>query len=130
MAKIKAFRALRPKVELASQIAELPYDVVSLDEVKAITKDKFYNFYHIYRSEADLPEGTDPYSQEVYIKAKDTLDDFIKKGYLIQEESPKLYLYSQIMDGRMQTGIVACASIDDYMNGIIKKHELTREDKE
>ncbi|HOK02108.1 MAG TPA: DUF1015 family protein [Spirochaetota bacterium] len=130
MAKIKAFRALRPKVELASQIAELPYDVVSLDEVKAITKDNIYNFYHITRSEADLPEGTDPYSQEVYIKAKDTLDDFIKKGYLIQEESPKLYLYSQIMDGRMQTGIVACASIDDYMNGIIKKHELTREDKE
>ncbi len=130
MAKIRAFRALRPKRELAEKIAELPYDVVSLSEVIEIAGKNPYNFYHITRSEMDLPAGTDPYSQDVYCKAKDTLADFISEGRLVRDAKPMLYLYSQVMNGRMQTGIVACASIDDYIKGIIKKHELTREDKE
>ncbi len=130
MAKIRPFKALRPKKDLADKIAELPYDVVSLQEVIAIAGKNPYNFYHITRSEADLPAGTDPYSEAVYLKAKDTLDNFVKEGYLVRDTKPMLYLYSQVMNGRMQTGIVACASIDDYMKGLIKKHELTREDKE
>lgn len=130
MAKIRPFKALRPKKELADKIAELPYDVVSLQEVIDIAGKNPYNFYHITRSEADLPPGTDPYSETVYLKAKETLDNFVKEGYLVRDTKPMLYLYSQVMNGRMQTGIVACASIDDYMKGLIKKHELTREDKE
>lgn len=130
MAKIRPFKALRPKKELADKIAELPYDVVSLQEVIDIAGKNPYNFYHITRSEADLPPGTDPYSETVYLKAKETLDNFVMEGYLVRDTKPMLYLYSQVMNGRMQTGIVACASIDDYMKGLIKKHELTREDKE
>lgn len=130
MAKIRAFKALRPKKELADKIAELPYDVVSLPEVIEIAGNNPYNFYHITRSEMDLPAGTDPYSEAVYLKGRETLEAFIKEGYLVRDTKPMLYLYSQVMDGRMQTGIVACASIDDYMKEIIKKHELTREDKE
>ena len=130
MAKIRAFKALRPKKELADKISELPYDVVSLREVIEIAGKNPYNFYHITRSEMDLPAGTDPYSPEVYLKAKKTLGKFVDDGCLVRDTKPMLYLYSQVMNGRMQTGIVACASIDDYMKGIIKKHELTREEKE
>lgn len=130
MAKIRPFKALRPRRDLADKIAELPYDVVSLPEVIEIAGNNPYNFYHITRSEMDLPAGTDPYSEEVYLKAKGTLGEFVKEGYLVRDTKPMLYLYSQVMNGRMQTGIVACASIDDYMKGLIKKHELTREDKE
>ncbi len=130
MAKIRGFRGLRPGESLAEKIAALPYDVVSFDEVVEIAKDNPYSFFHISRAEIDLPEGTDPYSRVVYEKGRDTLESFIEKKYFIMEEEPCLYLYSQVMNGRMQTGIVACSSIDDYMNDTIKKHELTREDKE
>ncbi len=130
MAKIRGFRGLRPGENLAEKIAALPYDVVSFDEVVEIAKDNPYSFFHISRAEIDLPEGTDPYSKVVYEKGRDTLESFIEKKYFIMDEEPCLYLYSQVMDGRMQTGIVACSSIDDYMNDIIKKHEFTREDKE
>ena len=130
MAKIRGFRGLRPGGDLADKIAALPYDVVSFDEVVEIAKDNPYSFFHISRAEIDLPAGTDPYSKVVYEKGRDTLVSFTEKKYFIMEEEPCLYLYSQVMKGRMQTGIVACSSIDDYMNDIIKKHELTREDKE
>ena len=130
MAKIRAFKALRPAKDLADKIAELPYDVVSLKEVIEIAGKNPYNFYHITRAEMDLAEGTDPYSEGVYRKGRETLEKFIDEGFLARDEKPMLYLYSQVMDGRMQTGIVACASIDDYMKGLIKKHELTREEKE
>lgn len=130
MAKMKSFRALRPRKDLADKIASLPYDVVSLDEVIEIAKDNPYCFFHISRAEMDLDRSVDPYSEQVYKKGKSTLESFIGNGYFEREEKPLLYLYSQVMDGRMQTGIVACANIDDYMNNIIKKHELTREDKE
>ncbi len=130
MAKIRAFRGLRPGENLAEKIAALPYDVVSFEEVVEIAGDNPYSFFHISRAEIDLPAGIDPYSKEVYEKGRDTLVSFTEKGYFIMDEEPRLYLYSQVMNGRMQTGIVACSSIDDYMNDIIKKHELTREDKE
>jgi len=130
MAEIRAFRGLRPGDNLAEKIAALPYDVVSFDEVVEIAGDNPYSFFHISRAEIDLPEGTDPYSKAVYEKGRDTLLSFTEKGYFIMDEVPCLYLYSQVMNGRMQTGIVACSSIDDYMNDVIKKHELTREDKE
>ena len=130
MAKIRGFRGLRPGGNLAEKIAALPYDVVSFDEVVEIAKDNPYSFFHISRAEIDFPEGTDPYSKVVYEKGRDTLESFIEKKYFIMDEEPCLYLYSQVMNGRMQTGIVACSSIDDYMNDVIKKHELTREDKE
>lgn len=130
MAKIRAFRGLRPGENLADKIAALPYDVVSFEEVVEIAGDNPYSFFHISRAEIDLPEGTDPYSKTVYEKGRDTLLSFTEKGYFIMDEEPFLYLYSQVMNGRMQTGIVACSSIDDYMNDVIKKHELTREDKE
>lgn len=130
MAKIRAFRGTRPVKDLADKIAELPYDVVSLPEVIEIAGKNPYNFYHVTRSEMDLAPGTDPYSPEVYRKAKETYDLFKAKGYMVEDKSPIFYLYSQVMAGRMQTGIVACADVDDYLNEIIKKHELTREEKE
>ena len=130
MAKIKPFKAIRPIKELAHKIAELPYDVASYTEAAQIAKDNPYNFYHITRSEIDLEPGIDPYSPEVYKKAKENLDMFIEKGYMFMDKKPMLYLYSQVMNGRTQTGIAACLNADDYMNRIIKKHELTREEKE
>lgn len=130
MAKIRAFRGVRPVKDLADKIAELPYDVVSLPEVIEIAGKNPYNFYHVTRSEMDLAPGTDPYSPEVYKKAKETFDMFKEKGYMTADDTPILYLYSQVMDGRTQTGVVACADVDDYIKEIIKKHELTREEKE
>ena len=130
MAKIRAFKGVRPVKELADKIAELPYDVVSLPEVIEIAGNNPYNFYHVTRSEMDLAPGTDPYSPEVYKKAKETFDMFKDKGFMTVDEEPILYLYSQVMDGRTQTGVVACADVDDYIKEIIKKHELTREEKE
>ena len=130
MAKIRAFRGIRPVRDLAHKIAELPYDVVSLPEVIEIAGNNPYNFYHVTRSEMDLAPGTDPYSPEVYKKAKETFEMFISKGYMVMDRKPMFYLYSQVMDGRTQTGIVAAADVDDYLNEVIKKHELTREEKE
>jgi len=130
MAKIRAFRGIRPVKDLADKIAELPYDVVSLPEVIQIAGNNKYNFYHVTRSEMDLAPGTDPYSPEVYKKAKETFDMFRDKGYMVTDQKPMFYLYSQVMEGRMQTGIVACADVDDYIKETIKKHELTREEKE
>jgi len=130
MAKIRAFKGVRPVKDLADKIAELPYDVVSLPEVIEIAGNNPYNFYHVTRSEMDLAPGTDPYSPEVYKKAKETFDMFKDKGFMTVDNEPILYLYSQVMDGRTQTGVVACADVDDYIKEIIKKHELTREEKE
>ncbi|MCL1865132.1 MAG: DUF1015 family protein [Spirochaetes bacterium] len=130
MAKIKPFKAIRPMKELAHKIAELPYDVESYTEAVQTAEDNPYSFYHITRSEIDLAPGTDPYSPEVYKKAKENFNMFIEKEYMFTDKKPVLYLYSQTMDGRTQTGIAACLSADDYLANIIKKHELTREEKE
>ena len=130
MAVIRPFRAIRPTPDKAEKVAALPYDVVNSREAAEIAKDNPYSFLHVDKAEIDLPDGTDIYSPEVYAKAKENLYKMIDTGVFIQDESPLLYVYELTMDGRSQTGLVACASIDEYLNGTIKKHELTREDKE
>jgi uncharacterized protein (DUF1015 family) len=130
MAIIREFKGLRPKQELAPKVAELPYDVVNAEEAAAIAAGNQYSFFRISRAEIDIPGCKDNYSPEVYRKGKENLEKFTADGIMIQDSSPCLYLYTQIMNGRSQTGLVSCVSIDDYINNRIKKHELTREDKE
>ena len=130
MAVIRKFKAIRPTSEMAEAVAALPYDVVNSEEAREMTKDKPYSFLHVDKAEIDLPVGTDIYSSQVYAKAKENLDKLVSDGILVQDNKPMLYVYELTMDGRSQTGLVACTSIDEYLNGIIKKHELTREDKE
>lgn len=130
MAVIRQFKAIRPTPEMAEKVAALPYDVVNSEEAAEMVIGNPYSFLHVDKAEIDLPAGTDIYSPEVYEKAKSNLEKMITDGVLVQDEKPMLYVYELTMDGRSQTGIVACTSIDEYMQGIIKKHELTREDKE
>ena len=130
MAKVRPFKAVRPAPDYASRVAALPYDVMSSDEAREMVKGNPYSFLHVDKAEIDLPLGTDLYSKQVYEKARDNLYGMIRDGVFIEEEKPCYYLYRQIMNGRAQTGIVACASVDDYINNVIKKHELTRADKE
>lgn len=130
MAVIRKFKAIRPTSEMAETVAALPYDVVNSEEAREMTKDKPYSFLHVDKAEIDLPVDTDIYSPQVYAKAKENLDKLVSDGILVQDNKPMLYVYELTMDGRSQTGLVACTSIDEYLNGIIKKHELTREDKE
>ncbi len=130
MAVIRKFKAIRPTSEMAEAVAALPYDVVNSEEAREMTKDKPYSFLHVDKAEIDLPVDTDIYSPQVYAKAKENLDKLVSDGILVQDNKSMLYVYELTMDGRSQTGLVACTSIDEYLNGIIKKHELTREDKE
>jgi uncharacterized protein (DUF1015 family) len=130
MCTIKPFRGLRPQKELASQIASLPYDVMSSEEARQMAKDNPYSFLHVTKPEIDLPPATDVYSDAVYAKGRDNLVAMIQSGYMLRESAPCLYVYRQIMGSHSQTGIVAGASVDEYQRGIIKKHELTRADKE
>jgi uncharacterized protein (DUF1015 family) len=130
MASIKPFRALRPKLELASRICELPYDVMSSEEAREIAKDNPLSFLRVSKPEIDLPPGTDLYSSQVYAKGKENFERFIREGALRQDATPCFYLYRQIMGSHSQAGLVAAASCQEYIDGIIKKHELTRIDKE
>ena len=130
MAIVRPFKAFRPKKELAAQMASRPYDVLNSEEARKEANGNPYSFYHITKAEIDLPEGIDEHSQTVYDKARTNLSDFIAKGWLKQESAPCYYIYAQTMLGKTQYGIVGCASCDDYLNGKIKKHELTRPDKE
>ena len=130
MAKIRPFRAVRPRADLAEKVAALPYDVMSSAEAKEMVGDNPYSFLHVDKAEIDLPEGTGLYDDIVYETAAARLRQMIADGVFLREEKPCYYVYRQIMDGRSQTGLVAAASIDDYFNNIIKKHELTRADKE
>jgi len=130
MAQVKPFKAYRPKEELVSKVAALPYDVYSSKEAREIVKDNELSFLNIDRAETQFPEDFDMYSDEVYKKAHDLLWGEIEKGIFIQDKEPCFYVYEQNMNGRIQTGIVALSSIDDYVSGVIKKHENTREDKE
>lgn len=130
MALYRAFQAFRPEKSKQALIPALPYDVMNSDEAKEMVKDNPYSFLHIDKAEIDLPKGTDIYSDEVYRKAKENLEKLEKTGALIQDKKPCFYIYRQIMNGRSQTGIVGCASIDDYMNNVIKKHEHTLAKKE
>ena len=131
MAQIKPFNALRPKTEIASQLASKPYDVLNSEEARAEAKDNPFSFLHVTKPEIDLPEGTDIHSQEVYNKAKENLLKFINKSdFLFREEKPCYYIYQLIMNGRSQTGLVCVSSVDDYFGDVIKKHEFTRPEKE
>ena len=130
MALFRAFRAVRPAEGKAEKVAALPYDVVSRKEAREIGEKNPYSFLHVDRAEMDLDPEINLYDAEVYQKAKENLDRFQAEGTLIQDEKPNYYLYELIRKGKSQTGIVGVSSIDDYMNGVIKKHELTREDKE
>jgi len=130
MSTIVPFQALRPAPELASQVASKPYDVLNSHEAREETADNPYSFLHITKSEVDMPLNVDTHSPEVYDKARENLQSFIEQGFLIEEDKPCYYIYQLVMDGRSQTGLVCCSSVDDYESGIIKKHELTRPDKE
>jgi len=130
MAILKPFRGLRPPVELAARVASRPYDVLNSEEARIEAEGNPYSLLHIIKPEIDLPAGIDEHTPEVYQKAADNLAMFKSKGWLRQEAKDALYIYAQTMDGRTQYGLVGCASVDDYLTGVIKKHELTRSDKE
>jgi len=130
MAIIKPFRALRPPKEYAEEVACLPYDVMNESEARKMAEGKGRSLLHITRSEIDLPLGTDVHSQEVYDMSVSNFKLWQKNRWLVQDEKPSYYIYAQTMEGRTQYGLVGAASVDDYLNGVIKKHELTRPDKE
>ncbi len=130
MAIIKPFKGLRPPKEIAHLVAARPYDVLSSDEARQEAQGNPYSLLHITKPEIDLPIGTDEHSQEVYLKAAENFLMFREKRWLVPDEKDLLYIYAQTMDGRTQYGIVGCAAVDDYFNGVIKRHELTRKDKE
>lgn len=130
MATIKPFRAIRPNTELVHKVAALPYDVYNRAEAREAALAEPVSFLNIDRPETQFPEDYDMYATEVYEKAASMLKEQRTQGIYVQEESPCFYLYELTMDGRSQTGLVACASIDDYQNQVIKKHENTREEKE
>ena len=130
MAILRAFCALRPVPEKAAKVAALPYDVVNREEARAIGEANPDSFLHVDRAEMDLSPDVDLYDPSVYQKAKENLEKMEETGTMIQDPDPCYYIYELVRKGRTQTGIAGCASIDDYMNGVVKKHELTREDKE
>lgn len=130
MAIVKPFRGLRPPRAIVKDLACLPYDVMNSEEASVMATGKECSLLHITKSEIDLPEGTDVHSDEVYNKSLSNFNMWRKNGWLVQDNEPHFYIYAQTMNGRTQYGITGCASIDDYLNGIIKKHELTRPDKE
>lgn len=138
MAIIKPFQALRPKPELAKQLASPPYDVMNSEEARSEAKDNPVSFLHITKPEIDLPENIDVHDQSVYTKANENLLQFIYDGILVKEEKPCYYIYQLIMPGkpewgdaeRNQTGLVCLSSVEDYANDVIKKHEFTRPEKE
>lgn len=130
MAAIKPFAAIRPNEEKAERIAALPYDVYSREEAKKVVAENPESFLKIDRAETQLADSVDMYDTRVYEKAHDTLWEMVRDGSFIKEEKRCYYIYELTMNGRVQTGITACASIDDYESGVIKKHENTRADKE
>ena len=130
MATIRPFRGYRPLPELAAKVAARPYDVLNSDEAHAEASGNPYSFLHVGKPEIDLPRETGLYDERVYLKGKENLDRFIGDGVLRQDPSPMFYLYAQTMKGHTQYGIVGCASVCEYLDGTIRKHEQTRRDKE
>jgi uncharacterized protein (DUF1015 family) len=130
MAVLKPFKGLRPPVELAAQVASRPYDVLNSEEARVEAKGNPYTLLHIIKPEIDFPLGTDEHTEPVYQKAIENLNIWRNNGWLVKDAKESLYVYAQTMEGRTQYGIVGCASVDDYLNGVIRKHELTRSDKE
>lgn len=130
MPKVKPFRGLRPPKDLVEQVESRPYDVLNSEEARAEAGNNEKSLYHIIKPEINFPEGTSEYDSRVYDSAAEQFEKFQKNGWLLQDEQENYYLYAQTMNGKTQYGIVLCAHVDDYMNGNIKKHELTRRDKE
>jgi uncharacterized protein (DUF1015 family) len=130
MASIFPFAALRPVPHAAAAVAAVPYDVVTADEARALASGSPLSFLHVSRAEIDLPPGTDPYADAVYERATENFADLRARAPLVEEETPMVYVYRLKMAAHTQTGIAACFSIDEYDQGIIKKHEKTRPDKE
>jgi len=130
MAVVKPFRGYRPVKKLAHLIASRPYDVINSDEARLEAEGNPNTFLHVVKPEIDLPDDTDHYSDIVYATGKKNLERLIKDGIFFQDPAPVYYVYSQSMWGKMQYGLMGCASVSDYMNNIIRKHELTRPDKE
>ena len=130
MAILKAFRGLRPPVNISKELASRPYDVLNSEEARVEAAGNEYSLLHIIKPEIDLPEDIDHYDQKVYDKAKENFTKFRENGWLLQDAEDYLYVYAQTMWGKTQYGIVGCAGVEDYLNNVIKKHELTRKDKE
>ncbi len=130
MAIVKPFKGFRPPQTIAADLACLPYDVMNSEEAAQMAAGKACSLLHITRAEIDCPDGTDIHSEEVYLKSVENFKRFQSNGWLVKEPEARFYIYAQTMNGRTQYGIVGAASCDDYHNGVIKKHELTRPDKE
>jgi len=130
MAKIKPFKGIRPTKNLVEKIASRPYDVLNSDEARKEAEGNEMSLYHIIKPEIDFPIGTDEHDEKVYQKAAENFEKFQKNGWLVQDEQENYYVYAQTMNGKTQYGLCVCAYVDDYMTGKIKKHELTRRDKE
>ena len=128
--KIKPFKGVRPPKEYVEQVQSRPYDVLNSAEARAEAEGNEKSLYHIIKPEIDFPEGTDEHDPKVYEKAAQNFQMFQDKGWLVQDGKERYYIYAQTMNGKTQYGLVVCAYVDDYMTGKIKKHELTRRDKE
>jgi uncharacterized protein (DUF1015 family) len=128
--RLNPFRAVRPRPDLAAQVAAVPYDVVNRAEASELARGNPHSFLHVGRSDIDLPEDVDPYDPRIYRRARAALDELLARGTLVQDSKPGLFLYRQVMDGRTQTGVVGCVHVDDYERDLIRKHEKTRQDKE
>ncbi len=129
MSTVRPFKAIRPDKKYVEEMASLPYDVMNREEAACMADGKPHSFLRISRAEIDMP-GVDAYDQSVYDKARSELLRFMEDGALVRDHKPMFYIYRQVMNGRIQTGIVACVSVDEYNDGIIKKHEFTRTEKE
>jgi len=130
MARIEAFRAFRPRPDVAADVASPPYDVLNSAEARTMAADNPISFLHVNKPEIDLPEGINPYDETVYTKGAENLKTLVDEGIMIRENAPALYIYRQIMGDHSQVGVVAGASVDEYESGLIKKHEHTRKKKE
>ena len=130
MAILKPFKGLRPPKSIAKELASRPYDVLNSDEARIEAGGNVYSLLHIIKPEIDLPKDIDIHSQAVYDKAQENFSLFRSKGYLVPDENDYLYIYAQTMNGKRQYGLVGCAAVSDYLENVIKKHELTRKDKE
>ncbi len=130
MAIIKPFKGIRPPKALVEKVQSRPYDVLNSDEARTEAEGNEMSLYHIIKPEIDFPVGTDEHDPRVYEKAAENFALFQEKGWLVQDEKEQYYVYAQTMNGKTQYGLVVCAYVDDYLNGVIKKHELTRADKE
>ena len=130
MAIIKPFRGIRPPQSLVEEVESRPYDVLNSEEARKEAEGNEKSLYHIIKPEIDFPVGTDEHDPRVYEKAAENFQKFQDKGWLLQDKKEQYYIYAQTMNGKTQYGLVVCAYVNDYLNGVIKKHELTRRDKE